>query len=103
VRSHWKVTRGADGVFGKSHARFAIKTEKNGDDSARFICATEGDTPLSIKQAEDAAYLIAAAPEMLEGLKFALKALERVGTAEGDEDVLDYLHCAIMKAEGRNN
>lgn len=45
--------------------------------------------------------LIAAAPDMLEALRGARRAFQRVGCAAGDELKLDAVEAAIARAEGR--
>jgi hypothetical protein len=52
--------------------------------------------------AEALAKKLAATSEMLEALKGAQKAFERIGCAAGDELKLDAVKAAIAKAEGES-
>lgn len=74
------------------------------DEFARVVTRMEYD-PCESPSGLANAYLIAAAPELLEACKRAMRYAENVGKAEGctfdDDGDLPFIKAAIAKAEGR--
>lgn len=70
-----------------------------GNIQVAIVCRHEASNGWAVPQ-EANANLIAAAPEMLEALRGAWAAFQRIGCAAGDEHRLDAIKSAIAKAVG---